>query len=229
MVWLCDFTTVDAISSVRWQNWGHWAEALVTAFLSYLETISQSNCLYGLECYYNILTSPGTGFLPSFDHLCSQVKRHVLSFYILCLMQHNRLSLQPHVVRIYLLLTTQIITYYASSGMLWAPTKQPSGPYLGPEIMATLLASLPHGCTCLFLLPTTPHSPRHRLSPHLAPPRGPQPKKPRPCLCLFSPAMGCWHLYLPSRINGEQLPEAMVQTLSCSFGRPKLALEYKRH
>lgn len=55
---------------------------------------------------------------------------------------------------------------------------------LRPEAMVTLLASLSHGCSLLslFLL-------------------GPKPGKPRLCLCLFSPVLGCWHFYLPIGID----------------------------
>ena len=51
--------------------------------------------------------------------------------------------------------------------------------------------------------------------PPLLPP--PKPGDPTLCLCPSSPAIGCWHLYLPIRINCWQILRSCVQTLSCKL------------
>lgn len=49
---------------------------------------------------------------------------------------------------------------------------------------------------------------------HLA--SGPKPRRPKPCLCFISPAIGGWHLYLWSRINwGQGASVSYSQTFSC--------------
>jgi hypothetical protein len=48
----------------------------------------------------------------------------------------------------------------------------------------------------------------------------PKSTKPQPHLCLFCPAIGCWHLYLPVTINwGQGAPSIYLQILS-SLGQP---------
>lgn len=85
------------------------------------------------------------------------------------------------------LLVTQVITYYASFGLLLSPTRQPSGPCsLGLEAMATLPL-------LLFL-----------MVPSLG--------KQNPSYVSSSPTLSCWHLYLPIRIDWELGPRGYVET-----------------
>jgi hypothetical protein len=97
------------------------------------------------------------------------------------------------------------------------PIEQPSGSrspdpftYGSPSQSCTLLR---HGNS---LLPSLPSDPKPRIH--------------KSCLCLSSLAIGCWHLYLPIRINWGQVPRSYMQTLSCKqFWGTHLALGSKLH
>jgi len=62
----------------------------------------------------------------------------------------------------------------------------------------------------------------------------PKPRSSKPCLSLFSPAIGYWNLYFPIRNNlGARLYNMNMWTLF-SLGQPGLeetllALQYKQH
>jgi hypothetical protein len=51
---------------------------------------------------------------------------------------------------------------------------------------------------------------------------------PKPCLCLFSTAIGCWHLYLPNIINWGQGPSGYGQTPNLGAQRLSITIKSKR-
>ena len=85
--------------------------------------------------------------------------------------------------------------YYVSSGLLLIPIVQSSG---------ICFYGTPNPWRFLLPLPAP--------SLHGSPPN---PGNPKPHLCLFCSAIGCWHLYLPIRINLGAESQELVDSRSC--------------